>query len=87
MNLKTSEENSKQPDAVCMVLNGTNWDDFSMVAEVKGEDQKDDKRVRILDLIRIGCMSAAAINQNLYDEIIGVHIVGLQITFYITSLQ
>lgn len=57
-----------------------------MVGEVKGEDQKEDKRVCLLDLIRIGCISAAEIKDVLLEGVIGVHIVGLQMTFYITSL-
>ncbi|CAO3638009.1 unnamed protein product [Mucor fragilis] len=86
LNLKTTDESSKQPDVVCRNLAGTNWGSLTMVGEVKGEDQKEDKRVCLLDLIRIGCISAAEIKDALLEGVIGVHVVGLQMTFYITSL-
>ncbi len=52
-----------------------------------GEDQKDDKfACFLLDLIRIGCIFIDTINLNLYDAVVGVHIVALQVTFYVTAL-
>ncbi|GAA5799946.1 hypothetical protein HPULCUR_005367 [Helicostylum pulchrum] len=57
-----------------------------MVGEVKGEDQKDDKYICLLDLVRIGCISVDTVNLNLYDGVIGIHVVALQATFFFTTL-
>lgn len=86
LNTKVLEESSKQPDFACQELVGSNWTGPTIVGEVKGEDQKDDKYVCLLDLIRIGSISVDAINLNLYDAVIGIHIVALQVTFYVTTL-
>lgn len=86
LNTQVLEESSKQPDFAGKNLMGSNWTGPTIVGEVKGEDQKDDKYICLLDLIRIGCISVDSINHNLYDGVIGVHIVGLQVSFYITTL-
>ncbi|KAF1802234.1 hypothetical protein FB192DRAFT_1342671 [Mucor lusitanicus] len=81
-----SDESAKQPDFVSKQLKGCNWVIDSIVGEVKGEDVKEDKYMCIKDLIRVAFISVTSINDNLFDSIIGVHIVGLQITFYVTTL-
>ncbi|KAI8638747.1 hypothetical protein BD408DRAFT_372876 [Parasitella parasitica] len=86
LNTKVVDESAKQPDLACKHLKNSNWISATIVGEVKGEDVKDDKHICIKDLIRIGFISVTAINQNLYDGVIGIQIVGLQVTFFITTL-
>ncbi|KAI8071853.1 hypothetical protein BDF21DRAFT_401159 [Thamnidium elegans] len=69
LNTKVLENSSKQPDFACREIINSNWTGPIIVGEVKGEDQKDDKYICLLDLI-----------------VIGIHIVALQVTFYIITL-
>ncbi|KAK4514191.1 Two-component response regulator SSK1p [Mucor velutinosus] len=87
LNTKVLSDSSKQFDFAVRELAGSNWIGPILVGEVKGEDQRDDKYICLLDLIRIGSTSVDSINFNLYEAVLGVHIVGLQMTFYITTLQ
>ncbi|CEP16498.1 hypothetical protein [Parasitella parasitica] len=87
LNTKVMDESSKQFDFAVRELVGSNWIGPVLIGEVKGEDQRDDKYICLLDLIRIGSASVNSINFNLYEAVLGVHIVGLQTTFYITTLQ
>ncbi|CAO0797374.1 unnamed protein product [Mucor circinelloides] len=86
LNTKIVDESAKQPDFACKHLMNSNWASATVVGEVKGEDCKEDKHVCIKDLIRIGFISVTSINQSLYDGVIGIQIVGLQATFFITTL-
>jgi hypothetical protein len=78
---------SKQPDIVGKELKGVNWYGPLVITEVKGEDRKDYLYDCLVDLIRIGTMAVDSININSYNGIIGVHTVGLQMTFYLISLM
>lgn len=86
LNTKIVDESAKQPDFACKHLMNSNWASATVVGEVKGEDCKEDKHVCIKDLIRIGFISVTSINQSLYDGVIGIQVVGLQVTFFITTL-
>ncbi|KAL9537814.1 hypothetical protein MBANPS3_011435 [Mucor bainieri] len=87
LNTKVMDQSSKQFDFAVQELVSSNWVGPTLLGEVKGEDQRDDKYICLLDLIRIGSASVSSINFNLYEAVLGVHIVGLQMTFYITTLQ
>lgn len=87
LNTKVLKDSSKQFDFAVNELASSNWIGPIVVGEVKGEDQREDKYICLLDLVRIGATSADSIHHNQYDAVLGVHIVGLQMTFYITTLQ
>jgi hypothetical protein len=54
--------------------------------EVKGEDKKDDLYMCLMDLYRISPLSPESINHNNYKGIIGIQVIGMQVTFYISTL-
>jgi hypothetical protein len=58
-----------------------------VVGDLKGEDRKEDGHGCLVDLLRIGMISGESINKNNYDGVVGVHVVGLQVTFYIITLM
>ncbi|KAI8971056.1 hypothetical protein BDB01DRAFT_731101, partial [Pilobolus umbonatus] len=57
-----------------------------VIGEAKGEDQSKDVFEILLDLIRIGHLSKQSIDNNLYDAVVGIHVVGLHATVYLTCL-
>lgn len=81
------KESDKQPDFVGNKLVGSQFEGPAVVGDVKGEDRKSDTNPCLLDLIRIGILSGESINENGYDGVIGVHVVGVQLTCYIVSLM
>lgn len=76
-----------QPDFVVNKLSRSYYNGPCVIGDVKGEDRKDDNHDCLVDLIRIGMLSGDSINKNEYDGAIGAHVVGLQLTFYVTSLM
>ncbi|ORE19799.1 hypothetical protein BCV71DRAFT_282360 [Rhizopus microsporus] len=55
------------------------------VGEIKGKDHAMDKYMSLVDLMRIGLIiSKGAIDSN--KGILGVYVVGFQMTFYVTTL-
>ncbi|GAA5807863.1 hypothetical protein MFLAVUS_001242 [Mucor flavus] len=76
-----------QPDFAVNKLIHSHYHGPSVVGDIKGENRKEDTHDCLVDLIRIGMISGSSINQNKYDGVVGVHIVGLQLTFYITTLM
>lgn len=80
------ESNSKQPDFGGNVLENSNWVGPVLVGEVKGEDRKDDVFMCLMDLFRIGSLSMESINHNKYKGVIGLQVIGMQATFYISTL-
>lgn len=87
LNTKVLKDSSKQIDFTVNELASSNWIEPILTGEGKSEDQQDDKHICLLDLIRIGAIFAESIGYNQYDAVLGVHIVGLQMTLYITTLQ
>lgn len=57
-----------------------------LVREVKGEGRKDDVYMCWMDLYRISSLSMESINYNRYKGIIGIQVIGMQATFYISTL-
>ncbi|KAI7894262.1 uncharacterized protein EV154DRAFT_478510 [Mucor mucedo] len=80
------ESNSKQPDFGGNVLEHSNWVGPVLVGEVKGEDRKDDVYMCLMDLFRIGSLSMESINHNKYKGFIGIQVIGMQVTFSISTL-
>lgn len=76
-----------QPDFVANKLISSNYNGPTVVGDIKGENRKEDAHDCLVDLIRIGMVSGNSINNNKYDGVIGAHIVGLQLTFYFTTLM
>ncbi|KAI8877587.1 hypothetical protein K501DRAFT_159736, partial [Backusella circina FSU 941] len=87
LNTQTVDECDKRPDFVVNHLEDSCFIGPAVVGDVKGEDRKEDTHSCLVDLIRIGILSGASINSNKYNGVIGVHVVGVQITFYIISLM
>ncbi|KAI9280777.1 hypothetical protein BY458DRAFT_469839 [Sporodiniella umbellata] len=79
--------NTMQPDFVVSKLTHSNFCGPLLVENIKGEDHKEDIHDCLVDLIHIGKISGSSINENEYDGIVGVHVVGLQLTLYITTLM
>lgn len=86
MNTQVLEISSKQPDFGVSRINNATWTSPLVVGEVKGDDKKDDLYLCLSDLLRVGMLSVDIINVARYTGIIGVHVVGLQVTFYVTTL-
>jgi hypothetical protein len=86
LNIKVLELNSNQPDFGGNVLENSNWVGPVLVGEVKGEDKKDDVYVCLMDLYRIGSLSMESINHNNCKGVIGIQVIGMQLTFYISTL-
>ncbi|GAA5806829.1 hypothetical protein MFLAVUS_000177 [Mucor flavus] len=83
---KRSHLHCKQPDFGGNVLENSNWVGPVLVGEVKGEDRKDDVYMCLMDLFRIGSLSMESINHNKYKGVIGIQVIGTQVTFYISTL-
>lgn len=66
---------------------GSRFQGHVVVGDVKGEDRINDTHSCLIDLLRIGMLSGGSINQEKYDGIVCVHVVGVQMTFYIVSLM
>ncbi|KAI8883481.1 hypothetical protein K501DRAFT_272609 [Backusella circina FSU 941] len=60
---------------------------LSLVVDVKGEDHKENAHDCLVDLIRICMISGDSINKHNFDGTVGLHVVGLQISFYIITLM
>ncbi|KAG1085726.1 hypothetical protein G6F42_021274 [Rhizopus arrhizus] len=86
-NIQILPNNSMQPDFVVNSLVNSYYSGPCVVGDIKGCDRQEDSHDCLVDLIRIGMVSADSINKNEYDGVIGVHVVGLQVTFYITTLM
>jgi hypothetical protein len=87
LNTQIVKESKKQPNFVGNCLIGSNFGGPAVVGDVKGEDRRADANPCLLDLIRIGILSGESINENSYNGVIGVLVVGVQMTFFITSLM
>lgn len=81
------KESDKQPDFVGNLLNCSQLEGPAVIGDVKGEDRKSDTNPCLIDLIRIGMLAGESINENGYSGVIGVHVVGVQLTFYVVSLM
>ncbi|GAN03601.1 hypothetical protein MAM1_0044d03056 [Mucor ambiguus] len=86
-NIQMLPENSMQPDFVVNNLVRSRYSGPCVVGDIKGCDRQDDAYDCLVDLIRVGMMSVDSINKNEYDGVVGVHVVGMQLTFYITTLM
>jgi hypothetical protein len=80
-------DDSMQPDVVVYDLISSHFHGPLVVGDLKGEDRKEDSHDYLVDLLRIGMISGESINKNNYDGVVGVHVVGLQFTFYIITLM
>jgi hypothetical protein len=87
VNLKEDETTSRKAAKGIMGLTTDADNNPTVVGGVKGEDRKENTHPCLVDLIRIGIISGSSIHCNKYDGVIGVHIVGVQMTFYIISLM
>lgn len=87
LNTQTVKESDMQPDFVGNTLVGSKFEGPAVVGDVKGEDRKCDINSCLIDLIRIGILSGESINENGYDGVIGIHVVGIQMTCYVISLM
>lgn len=86
-NIQELKEMKLQPDFVAKSFNGPYFSGPTLIGEVKGEDRKGDAHDCLIDLMKIGLLSGRSINQHNYHGIIGVHVVGPQVTFYLTTLM
>ncbi|KAG2197605.1 hypothetical protein INT47_006668 [Mucor saturninus] len=87
LNTQIIKESNKQSDFIGSTIFGSQLKGPGIIGEVKGEDRKDDKHPCLLDMVRIEVLSGESINQNSYDGVIGILAIGLQTTFFITSLM
>lgn len=85
LNIRVLESSSKQPDFGGNVLENSNWVGPVLVEEVKGEDRKDDMYMYLMDLYRISSLSVESINQNRYKGVVGIQMIGMQATFYVST--
>lgn len=86
LNTQIIDVSAKQPDFGVMTIQNASWNGAFAVGEVKGEDKKNDTYLCLTDLLRVGMMAIDSININYFSGVIGVHVVGLQVTFYIITL-
>lgn len=69
------------PDFLAHSLNNIVWNPPAMVGDVKGADVANEIRNNYIDLIRIAHLSKKTpIDQNMYEGILGVRIVGFRAT-------
>ncbi|KAI7905406.1 uncharacterized protein BX663DRAFT_549411 [Cokeromyces recurvatus] len=89
-NLTSDKGDSAEDNVLLEIRNlaivNVSWCEPVVVGEVKGEDRSNDVFDTLLDLIRIGHLSKQAIDNNLYDAVLGMHVIGLQATIYVTCL-
>lgn len=85
-NLKVQEDCAERPDLSGLALVESQFKNIICVGEVKGEDRIADNHSTLSDLMKIGCFSKDAIDKYGNKGILGVHVVGLQVTFYVTTL-
>ncbi|RCH88294.1 hypothetical protein CU098_009011, partial [Rhizopus stolonifer] len=69
-----------------MTLVDTQFENIICVGEVKGEDKISDNHATFCDLMKIGCFSKEAIDAYSNYGILGIHVVGFQVTIYVTIL-
>lgn len=76
-----------QPDFAVNKMIHSHYHGLSVVVNIKREYRKEDTHDSLVDLIRTGMTSDSSINENKCGSVVGVHIIGLQLTFYITTLM
>jgi hypothetical protein len=74
--MQVVNQSNKQPDFISRAILNISWCEPVAIGEVKGEDQSNDIFETLLDLIRIGHLSKQSIDNNLYDAVLGIHVVG-----------
>lgn len=85
-NLKVQEDCAERPDLSGLALVESQFKNIICVGEVKGEDRIADDHSTLSDLMKVGCFSKDAIDKYGNKGILGVHVVGLQVAFYVTTL-